>query len=101
MNVHHFECFNIHECIRCDRLVFAKKLIISDNSIYQDKTDTNDFIIYSEYDNLIEKAKSVLDNFHIFNTTMKNTFLEPIIENRKQLLRDNINLAMSNVDVNK
>ena len=26
---------------------------------------------------------------------MKNTFLEPLIENRKQLLRDNIKLAMS------
>ena len=101
MNVHHFECFNIHECIRCDRLVFAQKLIISDNSIYQDKTDTYDFIIYSEYDKLIEKAKTVLENFHIFNTTMKNTFLEPLIENRKQLLRDNISLAMSDIGVTK
>ena len=97
MNVHHFECFNIHECIRCDRLVFAKKIVISDKSIYQEETDTCDYMIYSDYEKLIEKAKSVLENFDIFNTTMKTTSLESLIEkNRKKILQKNINFVTSN-----
>ena len=96
MNVHHFECFNIHECIRCDRLVFAKKIVISDKSIYQEETDTYDYIIYSDYEKLIEKAKSVLENFDIFNTTMKTTSLESLIESRKKILQNNVNFVTSN-----
>jgi hypothetical protein len=98
LNVHHFECFNIHECIRCDRLVFAKKIIISDNSIYKEKTDTSEYIIYSDYDKLIDKAKSVLENFHIFNTTMKNTFMKSLIESRKKMLQDNLQLILDKKD---
>ena len=33
LNVHHFECFNIFEHIRCDRLIFANKIVISENSL--------------------------------------------------------------------
>ena len=57
INVHHFECYNIFEQIRCDRLLFAKKIIISDKSVLTETYDMVDHVIWEDFDKIIPRAK--------------------------------------------
>ncbi len=88
INVHHFECFNIFEQIRCDRLLFAKKIIISDKSIYTDNYDMLGSVIWEDYDNIIPRTKEVLENFEIYNNKMKSLNMDNVIANRRKQLSD-------------
>ena len=82
INVHHFECFKIFEHIRCDRLIFANKIIISESSIFHDKLDIYDHVIWTPFENIITKTQFILDNFDTFN--VKHDTLQ-IINDRKLL----------------
>jgi hypothetical protein len=87
INVHHFECFNIFEQIRCDRLVFAKKLVVSDKSIFTENYDLSGGVLWEDYDNIIPRTKDVLENFDMYNNAMKSVSMDAVIENRhRQLL---------------
>lgn len=88
INVHHFECYNIFEQIRCDRLIFAKKLIISDKSIFTETYDTVDNVLWEDYDNIIPRAKEVVNNFEKYNNMMKSLSLDKVIQNRRKQLSD-------------
>lgn len=86
INVHHFECFNIFEQIRCDRLIFAKKIIISDKSIFTETYDMVDNVLWEDYDNIIPRAKEVVNNFEKYNNMMKSVCLDEVIQNRRKQL---------------
>lgn len=88
INVHNFDVFNIFEHIRCDRLIFANKIIISDKSLLQDLLDIKDHVIWEEFDKIIDTTHYVLDNFDKFNN--KKDFIQ-IINNRKNILEKSIN----------
>ena len=90
VNIHHFTCFKIHESIRCDRLVFAKKIIVSEPSIFPDYVDTKNYIIYEDYENILQKVKSVLKDFNTYSKNLQNSDLFPIIKERKQTLLKNL-----------
>tara|TARA_B100000927_G_scaffold224366_1_gene184136 strand:- start:199 stop:1128 length:930 start_codon:yes stop_codon:yes gene_type:complete len=86
INVHHFECFRIHESIRCDRLIFAKKIILSEHSIYENELDTSNLIHYSDYDNLLETLSEILKNFNKYDTQIKDYDMFDIINERRKIL---------------
>ena len=87
INVHHFECFNIFEQIRCDRLIFAKKIIVSDKSMFIENYDLLGNVLWEDYDNIIPRTKEVLGNFDMYNSIMKSLSMDAVIANRhKQLL---------------
>ena len=91
LNVHHFNCFNIHESIRCDRLVFAKKLIISDYSKYSQDLDLCNYMKLDNYDDILKSTFEMLDNFEKINNTFQSLSLDDIIENRKEILKKELN----------
>lgn len=86
INIRHFSCYNIHESIRCDRLVFAKKLILSESSIFTDVVDIKNCIFYEKYENFLNTLRTILENFDEHNQKLQNTDLFPIIKERKKIL---------------
>jgi hypothetical protein len=88
INVHHFECFNIFEQIRCDRLVFAKKIVVSDKSMFMDNYDLLGNVLWEDYDNIIPRTKDVLENFDMYNNIMKSLSMDAVIANRRRQLID-------------
>lgn len=90
VNVHHFECYNIHESIRCDRLIFANKIIVSDTSIHMNLLDMRDFIYTVSFDNIINTAQTAVtafDSFMEFNKIKQNGLIK-VIADRKTALVD-------------
>ena len=88
LNVHNFKCFNIHESIRCDRLVFAKNIVVSDYSKYYDKLDICNNIFYEKYENLITLCYKILENFDEYNKIVKNLDILSIINKRKEAIQN-------------
>ena len=88
INVHNFDVFNIFEHIRCDRLVFSNKVILSEFSFYQEDLDIKDYIIWEDYDKIIDTANYILENFEKFN--IKKDLMN-LINSRKNTLQENIN----------
>ncbi len=88
INVHHFECFNIFEQIRCDRLIFAKKIIVSDKSMFIENYDLLGNVLWEDYDNIIPRTKEVLANFDMYNNIMKSLSMDAVIVNRRRQLLD-------------
>ena len=87
INVHNFDAFNIFEHIRCDRLVFSNKIILSEFSLYQEDLDIKDYIIWEDYDKIMNTANYILENFEKFD--IKKDFMN-LINNRKKILQENI-----------
>ena len=72
VNVHHFDSFLVFEDIRCARLIFANKLIVSEKNINNELVDLKDFIHWSEYDNILATVKHILANFDHYQTQLIN-----------------------------
>jgi len=91
INIHHFESFNIFEHIRCDRMIWAKKIIISDNSLYMDKLDITKYIFCEEFDNIIPMAEKVLHNFtNYYRDSMKAILMDKVIADRRDILKQEL-----------
>lgn len=95
LNIHHFECYNIFENIRCDRLIFANKFIVTERSDFEDELDISNFVLKVDYEDII---KTVL-NLSPKNKNLKTKhFLtkneldkkEDIINNRKLVMKINL-----------
>ncbi len=63
INIHGFDNYNIYESIRCDRCVFNKMIVISEESLFPDLVMLKDKIIMCKYDEIIEKTIDVLNNY--------------------------------------
>jgi len=87
INVHNFDVFNIFEHIRCDRMIFANKIIISDKSFFQDYLDIKDYVIWEEFDKIIDTTQYILNNFDKYAT--KKNFIQ-IINNRKKQYKNTV-----------
>jgi len=91
INVHHFEAFNIFEHIRCDRMIWAKKIIVSDNSLGMDKLDITKYIFCEEFDNIIPMVEKVLQNFtDYYRDSMKAISMDKVIANRRDILKQEL-----------
>ena len=91
INIHHFECFNIFEHIRCDRMIFAKKIIVSDKSLLGDKLDVSPYVFAEEFENIIPKANAILENFDNYQKKMNELNMDNIILLRKKILKQQLN----------
>lgn len=91
INVHHFEAFNIFEHIRCDRMIWAKKIIISDNSLGMDKLDITKYIFCEKFDDIIPMAEKVLQNFtDYYRDSMKAISMDTVIADRRDILKQEL-----------
>ena len=82
LNVHHFDCFKIFEHIRCDRLIFANKLVVSEKSMYMEDLDIYPFVYWSNYETIIEYTKHILDNFDTYQTQLEQIPKNDLISSR-------------------
>jgi len=73
LNIHNFEFFKIFEHVRCDRLIFSNKLIVSELSLEAKTLDIYNNVIWVEYDNIIPSLKQILDNYDYY---MQKTYNE-------------------------
>jgi len=91
INIHHFEVFNIFEHIRCDRMIWAKKIIVSDNSLCMDRLDITKYIFCEEFDNIIPMAEKVLQNFtDYYRNSMKAISMDKVIADRRDILKQEL-----------
>lgn len=90
LNVHHFDIFTVFEHIRCDRLLFAGKVVISEPSLYMEQLDIAKEVVWSNYDDIIELSKTVLGSFDLLSKTKSNAstvaFYERVAANRRTVL---------------
>lgn len=88
VNVHHFDFFKIFEDIRCARLVFAGKIIISDESLFQNDIDIAPFIYWTKHNDIIPKISEILANFDYYNDlqSRKHFEIKSVIDQRKATL---------------
>ena len=97
INVHHFESFNIFEHIRCDRMIWAKKIIVSDNSLGMDILDITKYIFCEEFDNIIPMVEKVLEKFSdYYRDVMKAIPMDKVIADRRIILKQELNKIGSN-----
>ena len=89
INIHNFEPYKVYEHIRCDRLIFSNKLIISEKSIYAEDLDIFNCILWKDYDKIIDYIKIVLDDFDTYQNQTEKISKKDIIANRIQILKDN------------
>lgn len=91
INVHHFEAFNIFEHIRCDRMIWAKKIIVSDNSLGMDKLDITKYIFCEEFDDIIPRSEEVLQKFtEYYRDSMKAISMDKVIADRRDILKQEL-----------
>tara|TARA_Y100000389_G_scaffold204971_1_gene261435 strand:- start:1996 stop:2733 length:738 start_codon:yes stop_codon:yes gene_type:complete len=101
LNIHNFECFFIFEHVRCDRLIFANKLIVSQLSYEQEKLDIFNNVIWLNNDEHInDNIKFILENYEELKTKyIDKTRLTEIMINRKVELLNTINNMMINISL--
>jgi hypothetical protein len=85
INVHYAPNYNIFEHIRCDRWIMSKKIVISETSSYTNQLDVYNNCIFEPYDNLVNKAHEVLQNYDKYMETVNGYDFSELIENRKQM----------------
>jgi hypothetical protein len=83
VNVHHFECFSIFQHIRCDRLIFANKLIVSENSLCGNDLDMKNLVVWSDFSELLETTHKVLNDFDRMNSVLSSIDKNPLIQKRQ------------------
>ena len=88
INVHHFEVFNIFEHIRCDRMIWAKKIVISDNSYGMNVLDITKYVFCEEFDNIISRTEKILKKFSVYyRDVMKTIPMDKVISDRRIILK--------------
>ena len=97
INVHHFEAFNIFEHIRCDRMIWAKKIIVSDNSLGMDILDITKFIFCENFNEIIPRTEKVLEKFtDYYRDGMKAIPMDKVIADRRIILKQELKKIGSN-----
>lgn len=88
LNIHSSNEYNIFESIRCDRWIFSKMLIITENSICDDLNDMKNLLIITEYDNIVDTVIEVINNYDkYYDNIIKNyeSEINTIVTNRNNL----------------
>ncbi len=78
LNIHGYPGWTIYEHIRCDRWIFAGKLIVSEQCSNQESLDVADNVVFAPYDELVRKVEEALAGFDDFRREFTNNNLEPI-----------------------
>ncbi len=85
LNLHFNSTFQIYEHLRCDRWMFANKIIISEYSQQEEILDVNNVYFY-EYEDIIDACIKHLSEFDSGETKIKS--VEDIIEERNKYRND-------------
>ena len=88
LNVSYEKDYKIFEPLRCDRCIFNKMIVISDNKEDIDLYNLKDYMIFEEYNNLANKVIEVFNNYDTYYKklgldilnleTLENLHIEPI-----------------------
>lgn len=65
INISYSQCAKIMEQIRCNRCVFNKMIVISDNKLDTDYI-LKDYVIFEDYSKLADKVIEVYNNYNIY-----------------------------------
>lgn len=96
LNVHHFESFTVFEHIRCDRLLFANKLVVSELSLDSNNLDIADAVIWVEYKEILPVINVILKNYDMFRTKYERSCaMKQIAIDRKLKLQDFVTIVES------
>lgn len=87
VNVHHFDSFLVFEDIRCARLVFANKLIVSEKNINDDLVDLKEFVHWAAFEDIVPTVKHLLVNFDHYQRELRTKPKEHIIIARHNTLQ--------------
>jgi len=90
VNVHHFECYKIFQHIRCDRLVFANKIVVSEKSLLVDQLDIKNHVIWADYNQLLQVTMNAVENFDQYSKTISNFETTQIVVNRARHLEQTV-----------
>ena len=73
INIHHQEkSYDILEEIRITKCILNKIIVISEPSKYSDQYPLNSYIIYENYDSIINKTKDILENYELYYNKIYN-----------------------------
>lgn len=88
INIHVFSCFRIFQHIRCDRLIFANKIIVSDISLFGESLDIYDHVTWRPFDSIIQATNDILTHFDAMQYRIEHTPKRTISDNRHNALQE-------------
>ncbi len=91
LNLHYEKDYQVFEHLRCDRWLFAGKMVISDETILMNSLDIKDLVIFEKYDKLVDKVVDVIDNYDKYYNDFIITYnkqIDNICIKREKLLLD-------------
>ena len=99
INIHQTDHHHTFEELRILPALMCGVIVISENSPFNNLIPYNNYIIWSSYENILDKAKEVLENydyFHdlIFSNTKLNQILNILHEENYNSLHASINLLV-------
>jgi len=94
VNIHLFNVYNIFQHIRCDRLVFSNKLILSEMSTRVNDLDIRECVMWENYDKIIPTIQHILDNFDEIQNKLERIPKEEIIKTRQSILQKSVDLMI-------
>ncbi len=66
INISYNPSYTIFESLRCDRCIFNKMIVISEKKDNMDLYNLKNYMIFDDYENIVNKAIDVLNNYHIY-----------------------------------
>lgn len=78
LNVHFADDYDIYEVLRCDRIVLAEMMIISEKSTDNVSLDINELVIFEDYDNLVNKTVDIIQNYNSYYQTFISKYNQTI-----------------------
>lgn len=86
LNIHYIPESDILETFRCYSALYKKKVVISENSVYDCNNELDNLIIYSHYDDLINTVISTLSNYEKIKKSIDNfNFKKIYFDHREQI----------------
>lgn len=96
-NVHHFESFRIFQHIRCDRLIFANKVVVSENSLMEDQLDVAPYFISCPYDQMIATLRLTLQKFNLIQQQLESMPKQAVYQARRQAYQTSLDSLLLDV----
>jgi len=78
LNIHFNETYKVFEEIRCNRCIFNKMIVISEESLMPDDYILKDFVILCKYEELVDKVEYVLTHYEEIYHQLYSNFDEKL-----------------------
>lgn len=85
LNISTKDEFTIYEHIRCDRLIFAGLVIISEHKIDEEKLDIYDLVIWCTKEEFADKVEEVLQNYEFYQNKISDEKIKYIALSREKI----------------